>query len=569
MRFQWGAVPAAEGLWTFSLWSPAAETVAVELGDQRQNLDRADNGWWSSEIAAETGTAYRFCVDGEAYPDPSSRLQQGNVHAPSLLCDHTRYHWSAPWWGRPWEEAVIYELHIGTFTLQGTFAAAAEKLARLVELGITAIEIMPIGQWGGDRGWGYDGVLPFAPHPAYGSPDDLKALVETAHNLGLMVILDFVMNHFGPDGSYIHAIAPNFFDEERHTPWGAAIDFSQDAVREFWCEAATMWIRDYHLDGIRFDAVHEITGPGAEDFLLHLGDTLRGLELDRPIHLITEDERNEPQLREGPYDAAWNDDFHHALHTALTGEGQSYYASFAVDPIGDLALALQRGHVEEGQEREGRDEPRGKPSAHLPMTAFVNATQNHDQVGNRMGGERLLELADGPGVEVAYATMLLAPFIPMIFMGEERGETAPFLFFVDYHDELGEKVRQGREEEFPEFADGSVPDPLAEGTFEQSKLTWRTDEHAMRWLDLTGRCTAFRQQHIVPLLKSGRSGEAEVSRIGKSSLHARWFFHGGTLEMHLNFGEVNTAFPRTSDARIHVNDIHADPFSLLVQVHPK
>ncbi|MBD8065207.1 malto-oligosyltrehalose trehalohydrolase [Devosia sp. PTR5] len=572
MDFGWGALSDGAAGWTFSAWSPDAEKIEIELEGQRRALDRTDGGWWQLRFDAEAGSRYRLVVDGNVMVDPASRLQAGDVHGPSVLHDHASYQWTSPWHGRPWEEAVIYELHIGTFTPEGTFAAAADKLGELARLGITAIEVMPVGQWSGERGWGYDGVLPFAPHPAYGSPDDFKRFVERAQALGMMVVLDLVMNHFGPDGAYIHAASPHFFNPERHTPWGASIDFSQPAVQAFWIQCASMWLTHYRLDGLRLDAIHEVSGPGADEFIDRFSRTLRALPLGRPIHLIAEDERNEPQQREaGYYEANWNDDFHHAIHAELTGESHHYYVSYSVNPIDDLRLALERGQIEEGQHREGRKKARGKPSGHLEPTAFVNAVQTHDQVGNRAYGDRLITIAPTHGVEVAFGLLLAAPFIPMIFMGEERGETNPFLYFADFHDELGRLVREGRSAEFEEIDKHGeeVPDPIARETFEASKLGWKTDERARHWLDLTQRCLHFRHQHIVPLLKSKRVGSAQARQLGHKGIEVQWHFVDGTVDLVLNFGEVAQGARHLKAPQLTINDIARDNYALAIEVHPK
>ncbi|WP_347138595.1 malto-oligosyltrehalose trehalohydrolase [Paracoccus sp. SSK6] len=569
MTQNWGGQWSADG-WTARIWAPDARHVGLLLRGQPHAMTRQDDGFWSVTVAARPGDAYLFRVDGQDMPDPASRLQSGDVHAPSLVTGPAGDAWQTSWQGRHWAEAVIYELHIGTFTPEGTLAAATEKLAGLAALGITAIELMPVGQWQGGRGWGYDGVLPYALHPAYGSPGDLRRFVDHAHSLGLMVILDLVMNHFGPEGAYIHHAAPRFFDESRHTPWGAAIDFSQPAVREFWIQCAEYWIGEYRLDGLRLDAVHQISGPGADDFMRQFAQRVRAVDPARPIHLIVEDERNEPHLREAGFDASWNDDFHHAIHCALTGESDSYYANFSHDPIGDLCLALQRGHVEEGQPRPGGDAPRGEPCGHLPPTAFVNATQTHDQVGNRARGERLLSLADPEGLRLAYALLLVAPYIPMIFMGEERGATTPFLFFADFTGDLAEAIRKGRATEFAGIASlgAEVPDPLSIDTFQRSRLAWG-DANARDWLDLTRRALAFRAAQVVPLLKSGRSAPAEVTRHGTASLSARWHFHGGTLDLWLTLGQVEPDLKPPQDAAFSVGRFGLDPFALCVTTRPR
>lgn len=565
MSQAWGGSWSDAG-WTVGIWAPRAGDVALILNGRAHPMTRQEDGFWSVTAPAQAGDTYLLRVDGQDIPDPASRLQSGDVHAPSVVLGPAEDQWQAPWAGRDWAEAVIYELHLGTFTPQGTLAAAADKLAGLADLGVTAIELMPVGQWQGDRGWGYDGVLPYALHPAYGSPGDLRRFVDRAHSLGLMVILDLVMNHFGPDGAYLHDAAPPFFDESRHTPWGAAIDFSQAAVREYWIQCAEYWIGAYRLDGLRLDAVHQISGPGADDFMTAFARRARAVDSSRPLHLIVEDERNERFLRENGYDASWNDDFHHAVHCALTGESDGYYASFAHDPIGDLCLALQRGHIEEGQPRPGRDEPRGEPCGHLPPTGFVNSIQTHDQVGNRALGERLLSLADPQGVKVAFALLLTAPYIPMIFMGEERGATTPFLFFADFTGDLARAVREGRAAEFAGIASlgSKVPDPLDPDTFAQSRLDWRDDADAQSWLDLTQRALAFRRDHVMPLLKSGRSQPAQVTRHGVASLAATWHFGDGVLDLRLSLGQAEPDLKAVEGAAFSLGRIGTDPFALSV-----
>lgn len=565
MAHDWGGRWSDAG-WTIGIWAPKASEVSLILNGQEHPMTPDAEGFRTATVPARPGDTYLLRVDGTEIPDPASRLQSGDTHAPSVVVGPVGERDRDAWKGRDWAEAVIYEMHLGTFTPQGTLGAAAEKLEDLARLGITAVELMPLGQWQGERGWGYDGVLPYALHPAYGTPDDLRRFVDRAHSLGIMVILDLVMNHFGPEGAYLHEAAPPFFDESRHTPWGAAIDFSQPAVREYWIQCAEYWIGDFRLDGLRLDAVHQISGPGANDFMTQFARRVRAVDPGRAIHLIVEDERNERFLRENGYDASWNDDFHHTVHVHLTGESDSYYASFAQDPFGDLCLALSRGHVEEGQPRPGREEPRGEPCGHLPPTGFVNSTQTHDQVGNRALGERLLSLADPQGVKAAYALLLTAPYIPMIFMGEERGATTPFLFFADFEGDLAKAVREGRAAEFAGIASlgSKVPDPLAPETFARSKLDWQQDANAAEWLDLTARALAFRHHHVVPLLKSGRSQPAQVTRHGPSSAEATWFFTSGTLNLRLSLGQAEPALKPFEDAGFSLGQIGRDPFALSV-----
>lgn len=532
----WGPLRRDDG-WTFRLWAPRAARVDLLIDGKELAMQAGADGLWSLDHATTPGATYLFRVDGQQMPDPASRLQAGGVSDPSVLIDPP-----APrdWPGRDWSEAVIYELHVGCFTPEGTFAAAETRLAQLAGLGFTAIELMPVGQFPGERGWGYDGVLPLAPQPAYGSPGDLRRLVDAAHRQGLMVILDLVMNHFGPEGAWLHHAAPDFFNPDRQTPWGAAIDFARPQVRDYWTSCALHWLEVYGMDGLRLDAVHQIAGPGADAFMAELAARVALLSPRR--HLITEDERNIPDLRQVGYTATWNDDFHHAVHVALTGESDSYYAPFAVDPVGDLALALQRGHVEEGQPRPPRDELRGAPCGHLHPATFVNSTQTHDQVGNRAQGDRLLTLADPEAVAVAYGLLLVAPFIPMVFMGEEQGETAPFQFFADFTGDLAEAVRKGRAAEFAGIAalGDAVPDPLSPETMARSRLGWADDDRARDWMDLTRRALAFRAAHVVPLLKSG-APQTVVTRDGPGLIRAEWRFPAGSLSLSLALGDGDPA----------------------------
>ncbi len=559
---RWGGEWVGDN-WRVSLWAPGARAVALVLEGRDHAMTRDPDGSWSAAVPAQAGARYMLRVDGALFPDPASRLQDGGVHAPSVA-DRADYAWQADWPGRAWAEAVIYELHVGSFTPQGTLAAAAERLDRLAALGFTAIELMPLGQFPGQRGWGYDGVLPFALHPAYGTPDDLRRLVDRAHALGLMVLLDLVMNHFGPEGAALHRIAPEFFDASRQTPWGAAIDFSRPAVRDYWCECAAHWLGAFRLDGLRLDAVHQITGPGADEFLVEFARRTRAACPGRPVHLIVEDERNLPDLRRQGYDASWNDDFHHAIHCLLTAEEHGYYASFARDPLADLAHALRRGHVEEGQPRPGRDGPRGADCGDLPPTAFVNAIQTHDQIGNRARGERLLSLAEPEGVRLAYALLLVAPYIPMVFMGEERGARAPFLFFADYRGDLAQAVRDGRRAEFAADAGfAEAPDPLDPETLRRSRLDWDAPD-TEGWQALTRGALRFRHRQVVPLLKSGRRS-AEVERLGSRGLTAAWHFGAGSLHVALSAG---APAPLPAGGEFVLGRPGRDRFALTARVEP-
>ena len=568
----WGAEPLGRGLWRFALWAPEAEAVELDLAGERHPMTREPDGFWRVTRGAPADAAYAFVVDGRPTPDLLARAQKTmDVWGPSRLVDPRRHAWTSEWRGRPWEEAVLYELHIGTFTAEGTFAAARRRLPELAALGVTAIEIMPVPHGPGTYGWGYDGALLAAPHPAYGTPEDLKHLVEAAQRQGLMVILDVVMNHFSPEGSDLHRIAPRFFDPDRDTPWGAAVDFSKPAVRSFFTDLVLGWLTEYRLDGIRFDAVHQILDPTTPHFMVELGRTIRERDFGRPIHLIVEDERNLTDLRDsGLYTAQWNDDFHHAIHARLTTEHHSYFARYARDPIGDLVLALSQGQVEAGQPREGLDEPRGAPSGHLPWTSFINFNQNHDQVGNHPGGRRLLAMADPKGVEVAHALLLTAPFIPMLWMGEEVGETTPFHYFCDVSPELGKLVAEGRYREFGLIDGGQEGylDPNDRATFEASRpFGDEGSEHARHWRELTRRLLALRHERIVPLLKSGRAGPAEVRRRGEFALSATWPFRDGFIVAHVNLGGAPDAPPTvTVPHDLALGDVDRDPFAIAVIV---
>ena len=539
-----GAEPRLDGTVRFRLWAPSQNRVSLVLGEcDLLPMTPLEGGW--HELAterAEAGTLYRFELeDGKRVPDPASRHQPQDVHGPSQVVDPRAYQWSdAGWRGRPWHEAVIYELHIGAFTPEGTFRAAAGKLDHLVELGVTAIELMPVADFAGQRNWGYDGVLLFAPDATYGDPDDLKALVDAAHARGLMIILDVVYNHFGPEGNYLNAYACQFFTDRHKTPWGAAINYDgpdSGPVRDFMIHNALYWLEEYHFDGLRLDAVHAIIDDSTTHLLEELGKRVRARFSDeRHVHLVLENEENEAHwLERDPggeprtYTAQWNDDAHHVLHTAATGEDAGYYIEYHRDTE-KLARALAEGFAFQGQMMKYRGEPRGEPSRHLPPTAFVSFIQNHDQVGNRAFGDRLTALAPAEAVRAIAAVNLLAPQIPMLFMGEEWAAAQPFLFFCDFGAELGEAVRKGRREEFarfPEFQDKGarerIPDPIAEDTFRSSKLVWDDPTHPPHagWLDWYRRILDVRRRAIVPRL-ANISDAGEYELLGMGAVRIRW-----------------------------------------------
>lgn len=547
---RWGPERIEGDRWRFQLWAPDRTRILLELEDGRSlEMEGGSDGWFACECPAEAGTGYRFRFDHNlAVPDPASRGQRGGPHGWSVLHDERSYQWRCVGWrGRPWPEAVIQEVHVG---LCGGFAGVSDALPDLVELGVTAVELMPVAAFGGERGWGYDGVLPYAVHEAYGSPDDLKMLVDRAHELGLMVFLDVVFNHFGPDGNYLHAYAEPFFDEGRQTPWGPAIAFEKEPVRRFFIDNALMWLKEYRFDGLRFDAVHAIDD---ERFLDAMAGELRRSVQDRQIHLVLENEANDADRLGGArFDAQWNDDFHNSIHVLLTGESEGYYAGFADNPTDKLARCLGEGFVYQGQTPPGEGaHPRGKPSGHLSPTSFVSFLQNHDQIGNRAFGERLTVIAGPEKLRAATALLLLAPQIPLFFIGDETGSRSPFLFFTDFHDELADAVREGRRREFSHFAAFAdpaarerIPDPNDLATFTNSKPKPGPDTD--EWRAFYRELLTLRRERIVPRLDGSTSEGAEV--LGEGAVCARWRLGDGSLlTVALNLGDETVTFPPIRD----------------------
>ena len=560
-EWTWGTHAGPDGSASFRLWAPALEDLRLRLPGEDHAMEVGADGWFELTLdGVKSGTAYQFVLPGGlAVPDPASRAQAIDVHGASILADSS-FSWQAvDWTGRPWEEAVIYELHVGTFSPEGTFDGVVRRLDHLARTGFTAIELMPVAQFFGDRGWGYDGVLLYCPHHAYGGANGLKRLVNAAHQRGLMVILDVVYNHFGPDGNYLGLYAPQFFDASRHTPWGAAIRFEEPAVRDFFIENALYWLQEFRIDGLRFDAIDQISDTTSPCILEEMAVRIRKQFLDRHIHLTTEDERNIVDLhprdkknRPRLFTAEWNDDFHHAAHCLATRESGGYYAGFCNGPARHLARALSEGFCYQGESYlpwQGR--LRGVASCNQPPTAFTDFLQNHDQIGNRAFGERLTALTSGETIELLLAVLLLNPQIPLLFMGEEYGETRPFLFFTDFEGELARSVREGRRREFAafgEFGEGQgakIPDPNLVATFEQSKLDWlrlETPEGARR-LALVQRLLELRSRHIVPRLSTMTSMQAQRVELGEAAFLVRWQMSGGELWMIGNFGEATVPFP--------------------------
>jgi len=543
-----------DGTTRFRLWAPDAQNVSlIVVGAQTLPMTATEEGWYSIDAPYGAGTLYRFLIDDELHvPDPASRAQAGDVHAPSLVVDtHDNYLWrNSSWLGRPWHETVLYETHVG---LYGGFAEMEKHLAGLADLGVTAIELMPIAEFPGDRNWGYDGVLPYAPEAAYGSPEELKHLIDTAHGLGLMVFLDVVYNHFGPDGNYLGRYAKHFFRHDQQTPWGDGIDFRRREVRDFFIDNALMWLMDYRFDGLRFDAVHAIPD---RSFLTELAERVHTtVEPGRHVHLVLENEDNRSSLLTQGFTAQWNDDGHNVLHALLTDESQGYYADYHQDATSKLARFLGEGFVYQGQNNR-RGESRGEPSAHLSPTSFVLFLQNHDQTGNRAFGDRLVTLADADALRAATAVLLLSPMVPLLFMGEEWGSRQPFLFFTSHHGELADAVREGRRNEFAEFSEFAdeatrerIPDPNAVSTFEQSRPDFaaQTQPGHAEWHALYRQLLSIRHAEIVPRLPG--SAFLGCSVLGDAAVLARWQLGDGSqLRLELNLGEQAALLPASSSA---------------------
>ena len=547
-RMPFGAEVRPDGGVRFRFFAPKAEHVqiAVEAGEGQEYLlpMTADGKGWHELLTdkVHVGDRYRFELpDGTRVADPASRFQPQEVSGPSEVIAPGSFNWrDGAWEGRSWNEAVIYELHIGTFTSEGTFTAAIEKLDHLQALGVTAIEIMPIADFSGTRGWGYDGVLLYAPAAVYGRPDDLKMLVQAAHARGIMVLLDVVYNHFGPEGNFLPSYFPNLLTDRHKTNWGSAVNYDgeqSNIVRELVIHNAMYWIEEFHLDGLRLDAVHAIIDESPKHVLDELAERVHALDMPYPVHLVLENEKNEAfrLAREDDgkpqhFTAQWNDDMHHVLHTAGTHEDAGYYKDFQ-GHTELLGRALAEGFAFQGQASVCTGENRGESCAHLPPGAFIAFIQNHDQIGNRAFGERLNHVTKPEALRALVAIYLLLPQVPMLFMGEEWEATQPFPYFCDFHGELGEKVREGRRDEFknfPEFKDPEqrdrIPDPLAEETFLSAKLDWSEPGNAehgavlQRYKDLI----RVRRESVIPLLNdiAGNAGSFDI--VGPSAVSVRW-----------------------------------------------
>ena len=550
-----------EGGVRFRLYAPAAKRVDVVFGNgvddaaTRAPLSANEAGWFEATVpGAGAGTRYAFSLDDAELhvPDPASRFQPDGVHEPSLVIDPLAFAWPDDGWhGLPWNQHVFYELHVGTFTPEGTYAAAQGKLDYLAALGITAIELMPLAEVPGTRNWGYDGVLPFAPTHNYGTPDELKTFIAAAHGRGLAVYLDVVYNHFGPEGNYLHGYAPTFYTDRHKTPWGAAIDVElteRRDVRAFFIANALYWTQEYRFDGLRLDAVHAIYDGTDRHFLRELARTMRERS-DRPVDLVLENELNEAPLIEAGFRAQWNDDAHHVMHVLATGERDGYYADYADGTVERLGRALTQGFVYQGEFSEHKGAERGTSSEALPLSSFVTFLQNHDQIGNRPFGDRISALSSDSALRALVAVLLLAPEPPLLFMGEEWGARTPFLFFADFGPELARAVTEGRRNEFGTFAAFAdpaardrIPDPSALATFEGSKLQWNEldAEPHRTWLAYYRRLLGTRRTEIAPRIAALRGSDASYETLGNSGLHVRFRLGDETLALDANLGEAAT-----------------------------
>ncbi len=509
----------------FRVWAPKAAAVELDLTGRRVPMVAAAGGWHEVDVAgAGPGTEYGFSLDGgPVLPDPRSPWQPAGVDGPSRTVDHAAFPWTdGSWRGVHLPSAVLYELHVGTFTPEGTFDAVIGRLDHLVELGVDAIELLPVAQFPGERGWGYDGVDLYAPHESYGGPEGLKRLVDAAHARGVGVVMDVVYNHLGPAGNYLGSYGP-YFTDRYATPWGAAVnldDAGSHEVRAFFVDNATAWLRDYHCDGLRLDAIHAILDTSATHLLEEMSTEVEALaaSLGRPLFLVAESDLNDPRVvrrREvGGYgmDAQWSDDFHHAIHAALTGERDGYYADFG--SLSQIGTALRRAFVYAGEHSPYRDRRHGRLDPTLSGHRFFGYAQNHDQVGNRAQGDRSAALMSPGRLRLAAALVLTAPFVPMLFQGEEWGAGTPFQYFTDHADPaLGRAVSEGRRSEFVAFGwkPADVPDPQDPATFERSKLDWDEpgrQEHAAV-LDWHRRLIALRR--AVPTLTDGRLDAVDMT----------------------------------------------------------
>ncbi|RUL77728.1 malto-oligosyltrehalose trehalohydrolase [Dyella choica] len=548
----YGAQVLDDGTTRFRVWAPSAARVELMIDELAFLMERDEEGNHTLTVEVDPDTRYTYRIDDRQVPDPASRSQPGGITGASVVVDPRAYLWkSNEWHGLPWRQAVICEVHVGAM---GGFDALRQALPRLAACGYTAIELMPVASFQGDRNWGYDGVLPYAPEASYGSIHSLKAMIDAAHQLGLAVILDVVYNHFGPAGNELPSYAPEFFSADVNTPWGAGIDFRRPQVTRFFFDNALLWINEYRFDGLRLDAAHAIE---PQALLKELGAAIRRtcLPRGREVWLILENERNAASLLRSDYNAQWNDDAHNVLHVLLTGEQEGYYADFAKHPSEDLAKALAEGFVFQGQ-NDRRGIPRGEPSQDLPPTSFVLFLQNHDQIGNRPLGERLTCLANEADLRAAMVLVALSPMIPLFFMGEEWGCRTPFHYFTDYPGELAQKVREGRRGKFAHFSGFTdpkqrkrIPDPNAADTYAASIPRVDDDVSALECKRWFAGLLQWRKRYLVDNLADSCALGCEV--LGTRAVHARWRLGDGRhWEIALNLSGQNVSLSRDSVAKV-------------------
>ncbi|CDZ36280.1 malto-oligosyltrehalose trehalohydrolase [Neorhizobium galegae] len=553
----WGAEYLGDGEVLFRIWAPDLERLRAQIAGRNREMLPAGEGWFTlTTDGIAQGTPYRFVMpDGAVMADPASRAQAGGIDGPSMLVDPTTYHWHMPdWSGHAWEEAVLYEVHIGTFTPEGTFRAAIERLREIASLGVTMLQVMPVNQFPGNRGWGYDGVLPYAPHHAYGEPDDMKAFIDAAHRHGLSVVLDVVHNRFGPRGSLFQAYVPSFFDPDRATPSGPAINFGQRPVRQFFIENALYWLEEYNLDGLRLDAVDQINDDASQMHVLwELAKRVQREVTGRRRHLVMDDHRNITHyLERGQagrallYDAVWNHDVCHAAHVVATGETAGQAGISMDEPVRRLARGLAEGFICQGE--TGPDgEARGEPSGHLSPVAFINFLQDHGQIGYRASGERLASRADPRMLRVLTAILILSPQIPLLFMGDDYCETQGFRFFSDDEGELANTLPDSRIDEGANF------DPNAVEAFDRSKLHWnraRTPEGQVH-RDRMRTLIAKRRAHIVPGLLAVPPHAGRVLDTEDGVIAVDWRLADRLLQLRANLTAKQAAAPPVSGTVIH------------------
>jgi maltooligosyltrehalose trehalohydrolase len=543
------------------VWAPNAKKVELQTNAGRRPMAAAGGGWHEADVDLPHGTDYSFVLDGDGpLPDPRSPWQPGGVHALSRTVDHAAFRWTcARWQAPPLAGAIIYELHVGTFTPAGTFDAAIERLPHLVELGVTHVEVMPVAAFPGVHGWGYDGVAIFAPHAPYGGPDGLKRLVDACHHAGLGVLLDVVYNHVGPDGNYLERFGP-YFTERFHTPWGKAVNLDgrgSDEVRRFFIDDMTQWLRDYRFDGLRLDAVHALIDHSATHLLEELRDEVAalGARLGRHLVLVAESDQNDPRLLRSPEAgghglcAQWNDDVHHALHSVLTGERTGYYEDFG--ELGQLARALESAFVYRGDHSRHRDRRHGRPPHDLPGWRFVCSLQNHDQIGNRARGDRIGHQLSPDRLRLGAAVLFASPFTPLLFQGEEWSASAPFPYFCDHQDPtLVEAVREGRRREFAAFGwkPDDIPDPQDVATFRAAKLDWAEKDRGAHAEALAWYRALIALRRERPDLRDGRPGRTRA-RFDEA---ARWLVvERPETTLVLNLGTAIARLPlRRGEGRV-------------------